>query len=141
MRVTSIMPVRVDFWRTEHGNGHQRIGRIDRVSDSRCAIFAHTNPDPGTLLELRIHLGDSDWPLREAHTRVLWSHTDSFAVEFDTLSAGDWTRLKSSLTCSQRTDQPGDRSTDRTSFSAHHEASVQCTALKSHSSPRKAHRI
>jgi hypothetical protein len=52
-------------------------------------------------MELRIHLGDTDWPLRVARAHVLWGHGDAFTVELLGLSAEDAGRLRTYLTRSQ----------------------------------------
>ncbi len=98
MSRTSVRPSRVDFWPADHQGAHQRIGRVESLSTTRCTILTHANPDPGTLMELRIHLGDTDWPLRVARARVLWGHGDAFTVELLGLSAGDAGRLRTYLT-------------------------------------------
>lgn len=94
MALPSIMPFRVDYWPANHPGVFQRMGRVDTLSATHCTILTHANPTPGTLMELRLHLGDSDWPLRAACARVLWAHGDAFTVEFLELSARDAGRLR-----------------------------------------------
>ncbi len=80
-----------------HQGMHQRIGRVESLSAPRRTILTHANPDPGTFMKLRIHLGDSDGPLRVARARVLGGHGDAFTVEFLGLSTRDAGRLRTYL--------------------------------------------
>ncbi len=48
-------------------------------------------------MELRIHLGDTDWPVRVARAQVLWGHGDAFTIEFLRLAPADAGRLRACL--------------------------------------------
>ncbi len=42
MSLTSVRPSRVDFWPADHQGAHQRIGRVESLSITRCTSKSGT---------------------------------------------------------------------------------------------------
>jgi hypothetical protein len=73
---------RVDIRPTQKSQFCEYVGRVHDLTSSRCSIRSPYQPQPGTVLELRLYLPGTDWPLAVNLAEVIWSHWDSFAVEF-----------------------------------------------------------
>ena len=83
------------------------VGLLNNLSSGGCRIFTSTPVKPGTALELRIEISDSEPPLQVEQAIVRWARDGNFGVEFLTLGPEDWARLR--LTVKELERQPYER--------------------------------
>jgi len=83
------------------------IGLLSDLSSRGCRVFSSTPVKPGTALELRIEVADSEPPLQVKHAVVRWSRDGNFGVEFLNLVPEDWAKLQ--LTVKELERQPYER--------------------------------
>ena len=83
------------------------VGLLNNLSSGGCRIFTSTPVKPGTALELRIEISDSEPPLQVEQAIVRWARDGNFGVEFLNLAPEDWARLR--LTVKKLERQPYER--------------------------------
>jgi hypothetical protein len=81
--MTEKMPsFRIDIRPAQDQNIQEYVGRAEHLSPRGCAIRSSYRPDPGAVLELRLYLPGTSWPVAVDRAQVTWGHWDSFTVEF-----------------------------------------------------------
>jgi c-di-GMP-binding flagellar brake protein YcgR len=83
------------------------IGVLSDLSSRGCRIFSSTAVKPGTALELRIEVAESEPPLQIKQAVVRWARDGNFGVEFLNLVPEDWAKLQ--LTVKELERQPYER--------------------------------
>jgi c-di-GMP-binding flagellar brake protein YcgR len=83
------------------------VGLLNDLSSGGCRIFTATPVKPGTALELRIEIAESEPPLQVKQAIVRWARNGNFGVEFMNLAPEDWARLQ--LTVKELERQPYER--------------------------------
>lgn len=68
-------------------------GALTNLSVRGCRIESWTTVNPGTDLQLNLHLSDESLPLAITVAAVRWSHGGTFGVEFIDMNETEWNRL------------------------------------------------
>ena len=97
MSRTLQLPCRVDYRPADATHFCEYIGRVDYLSATGCTIQARQRPDPASMLELRLYVPGSAWPIRVTRATVAWSHWDEFFVEFVQVPSQDQDQLQHCL--------------------------------------------
>lgn len=97
MSPTIVVPCRVDYRPAAVQEFCEQTGRVEFLSATGCTIRTSHHPEPGAMLELRIYLPGSAWPIRVHKAEVTWSHWDEFTVEFLNLPLRDQDQLQHCL--------------------------------------------
>ena len=69
-------------------------GDVIDLSVSGCRIESVTDVQPGVSLEVRMVTTDQEAPIRIQRAIVRWKKGRQFGVEFMTMGAEEWARLK-----------------------------------------------
>ena len=97
MTPTIEVPCRVDYRPVGAQHFCEWTGRVNHLSATGCSIRTSHQPEVDILLELRIYLPGSAWPMQVKQAEIIWSHWDEFTVEFRELSLHDQDQLQHCL--------------------------------------------
>ncbi|MBH0210352.1 MAG: hypothetical protein A4C66_11685 [Nitrospira sp. HN-bin3] len=73
-------------------------GMLNELSIRGCRVRSLVEVNPGTVLQLRVHVSDHESPLVISHALVRWYRAGSFGCEFVNLGAEEWARLRAITT-------------------------------------------
>lgn len=71
---------------------------LNELSIRGCRVRSLVEVNPGTVLQLRVHVSDHESPLVISHALVRWYRAGSFGCEFVNLGAEEWARLRAITT-------------------------------------------
>ena len=97
MSRTTEVSCRVDYRPVNLQHFCEYSGRAEHLSATGCSIRATERPEPGTVLELRLYVTGSAWPIRVVRATVAWAHWDEFTVEFVDMPLEDHDQLQRCL--------------------------------------------
>ena len=69
-------------------------GILSDLSIRGCRVLSLTEVKPGTIIQLRVEIGDDEPPLQIKQALVRWYRDSSFGVQFVTLIPDEWARLQ-----------------------------------------------
>lgn len=69
-------------------------GNIVDLSFRGCRVYSLTEVRPGTTLEVRIYVSDTEPPITIEQAVVRWYRAKHFGLEFVTLPPDEWARLQ-----------------------------------------------
>ena len=73
-------------------------GTLSELSLRGCRVRSLIEVNPGTILQLRVHVSDHESPIVVSHAIVRWYRDGSFGCEFVSLGAEEWDRLRAVTT-------------------------------------------
>jgi hypothetical protein len=73
-------------------------GTLNELSLRGCRVRSLVEVNPGTVLQLRVHVSDHESPIVVSHAIVRWYRDGSFGCEFVNLGAEEWARLRAVTT-------------------------------------------
>ena len=73
-------------------------GTLSELSLRGCRVRSLTEVNPGTVLQIRVHVSDRESPIVISHAIVRWYRDGSFGCEFVTLGVEEWGRLRAVTT-------------------------------------------
>jgi hypothetical protein len=82
MASNGLAPFRVDIRPIQLSEFCEYVGRVQDVTSTGCSVMSSYDPDAGAILELRLYLAGTSWPLAVRRAQVTSGHWDSFTVEF-----------------------------------------------------------
>lgn len=69
-------------------------GNLSDLSIRGCRIFSFAEVKPGTTLQLRVDLANSQPPIQIKQAVARWCRDGSFGLEFVSLDPDEWARLQ-----------------------------------------------
>ncbi len=73
-------------------------GMLTELSIRGCRVRSLVEVNPGTVLQLRVHVSERESPIVVSHAIVRWYRAGSFGCEFVNLGAEEWARLRALTT-------------------------------------------
>ena len=73
-------------------------GTLNELSLRGCRVRSLVELNPGTVLQIRVHISDHESPIAISHAVVRWYRDGSFGCEFVNLGAEEWARLRALTT-------------------------------------------
>ncbi len=73
-------------------------GTLKELSLRGCRVQSLIEVNPGTVLQIRVHISDRESPIVISHAIVRWYRDGSFGCEFVNLGAEEWARLRAVTT-------------------------------------------
>ena len=68
-------------------------GMVSGLSESGCTVTCEEKIEPGTLMDLRIQLPDTEGPMEVSLAVVRWAHGTKFGIEFLSMHPDEQDRL------------------------------------------------
>lgn len=90
-------------------------GTLNDLSLIGCCIGSSAGINPGTVLQLQVHISDNEAPISIAQAVVRWHRGKDFGCEFKTLSSEGWSRLQEVIGMLEK--EPYERAPDETNAS------------------------
>lgn len=97
MSWTFQLPCHVDYRPADATHFCEYSGRVESLSETGCTIQTTQRPEPDSMLELRLYVPGSVWPIRVTRAMVAWSHWDKFTVDFVQIPFQDQDQLQHCL--------------------------------------------